>query len=94
MNRRRRRDECFRCYRRHLTEEQAEVDKKLKWRVVWTSAMLMNDNNDDSITPKMVLVPVRGAFNRNLGHDMPNSLYDQHKRERIVAKLRKKGVIK
>jgi hypothetical protein len=94
MNRKRKDDECFQCYRRHLKEEQAEVDQKLKRRIVWTSVLLMKDPKDDSIMPRMVVLPVRGTFNRNLGHDMPNSLYDRNKRDRLLYKLRKRGVIK
>ena len=94
MNRARREGECFQCYRRHLKEEQAEVDQKLKKRIVWTSSMIVEDKKDDSIIPKLVKIPVRGTFNRRLGHDMPNSLCDKHKRERLVAKLKKRGVIK
>jgi hypothetical protein len=54
----------------------------------------MDDPKDDSINPRTVVLPVRGTFNRNLGHDMPNSIYDRNKRDRVLYKLRKRGVIK
>jgi hypothetical protein len=48
---------------------------------------------DDSIIPKLETIQVRGTFNRSLGHRMPNSLHEKHRRERMLKKLRRKGII-
>lgn len=97
MNRPRREDECYQCYRRHLKEEEAELQKKLQPRIIWTASMIVPNAKEKDLPPylrSLVKVQVRGTFNRFLGHRMPNSLYEQHKRERMLNKLKRKGVIK
>ena len=97
MNRPRRKDECYRCYRRHQKEESIELKNRLKPRVIWVSSIVMPDPKESDLPEylrKLVKVPVRGTFNRSMGHTMPQSLVDKHKRERVVAKLRRKGIMK
>lgn len=96
MNRPRRDDECYRCYRRHLREEAIEHKNRLKPRVVWTSVILVPDAKDKELPEylrPLVQMKVRGTFDRSLGHRMPNSLSEKHRRERMLKKLRRNGVI-
>lgn len=87
-------DELFYDYCARRLVEQEDQKERLKRRVIWTSAMVINDPEDESIVPKLKTIQVRGAFNRMLGHRMPNSLHEKHRRERMLKRLRRKGVIK
>lgn len=96
MNRPRREDECYQCYRRHLKEEAIELEKRLKPRIVWTSTIIVPDAKKKDLPEylrPLVRMRVRGTFDRSLGHRMPNSLSEKHRRERLLKKLRKQGVI-
>lgn len=95
MNRKRREDECFQCFRRHLKEEAAELKKKLHWRNIWTSSIIVPDADKKDLPEylrPLVKLQVRGTFNRGK-HSMPNSLYEKRKNERTMDKLKKQGVI-
>jgi len=68
----------------------------MKWRTVWTSVIIIPDANKSDLPAylrPLVKVRVRGTFNRYLGHSMPNSLYEKHKRERVYQKMKQKGII-
>lgn len=73
-------DELFYDYCARRIVEQEDQKERLKRRVIWTSAMLVNDSKEDSIIPKLKQVQVRGAFDRSKGHRMPNSLSEKHRR--------------
>lgn len=96
MNRPRKDDECFRCYRRHLKEEAIDQKERLKRRVIWTSVILVPDAKEvdqPGYLRPLVQQRVRGTFNRRLGHRMPNSLHEQHRRERVLKALKRKGIV-
>ena len=86
-------NELFYDYCARRIVEQEDQKERLKRRIIWTSTMIVNDPNDDSIIPKTRVVQVRGTFDRSKGHRMPNSLYEKHRRERMLKKLRRRGVI-
>ncbi len=95
-NRKRKDDECFQCYRRHLKEEEKATKAKLRFRQIWTSVILVPDAKKKDLLPilrPLIQMKVRGAFNRYKGHSMPNSLYEKHRRERVLDKLRKRGML-
>lgn len=95
MNRPRKKDECYRCYKKHLKEEEAELKEKLKWRNIWTSSIIVPDAKKKDLPEylrPLVKLKVRGTFER--GRDsMPNSMVDKQKKERVFKKLQKKGIV-
>jgi hypothetical protein len=96
-NRKRKDDECFQCYRRHLKEEEKEDRAKLQFRQIWTSNVLVPDADESfkdlpEYQRPLVKLRVRGTFDRSKGHKMPNSLYEKRKSERVFDKLKRKGV--
>lgn len=96
MNRPRREDECYQCYRRHLKEEATELKQKMMPRVIWTSCILVADAKKKDVPEfarPLVKLLVRGTFNRFLGHTMPNSFFEKQKQERLIKKMEKKGII-
>ena len=95
MNRPRREDECYRCYKRHLREEAKEF-KNERWRQIWTSSIIMPDAKDDNPVRdlrRLVKMKVRGTYDRTAGDRIPNSLHEKRRRERILAKLKKRGIL-
>jgi hypothetical protein len=95
-NRKRRDDECYRCYKRHLKEEERRLKNYLKGRIVWISTMIMPDPADQDKMPilrRLITLPVRGTFNRALGHEQRTSLIDQDRKKRVLKALQKRGII-
>jgi hypothetical protein len=96
MNRPRKEDECFQCYRRHLKEEAAELKQYLRGRNVWVSSIITVDPKDTETMPllrKTVKLPVRGAFCRAQGHEMRTSLIEQERKEKVRRALEKEGIL-
>ena len=89
-------DELFYDYCARRIVEQEDQKERLKRRVIWTSAIVMPDPAESDLPEYMrslKKVSVRGTFNRAFGHTMPNSIHEKHRRERMIRKLRRKGVI-
>ncbi len=89
-------DELFYDYCARRIVEQEEQKEKLQRRIIWTSVMLVPDAEESDLPEylrPLTKIHVRGTFNRSLGHRMPNSLYEKHRKDRMLAKLRRKGVI-
>ena len=90
-------DELFYDYCARRLVEQEEQKEKLQPRVIWTSTILVPDASKKDLPEHLrplVKMQVRGTFDRSKGHRMPNSLSEKHRRERMLKRLRRKGIIK
>ena len=95
-NRKRLEDESFEDYRASLKEEERRLKNYLKGRIVWMSSILMPDPKDDDKMPilrRLMKLPVRGTFDRALGHEQRTSLIDQDRKARIKKALQKRGIL-
>ena len=82
---------------RSIQQTGISVKEKLKKRVIWTSCILVPDASKKDLPEylrPLVKLNVRGAFNRFKGHSMPNSLYEKHRQDRVLKRLKRKGLIK
>ena len=97
MNGKRYPDEPYDVYKKRLKDEAKKLKAYLRGRIIWTSKLVMadpKDTNPIASLRRLVVVKVRGTFNRFLGHRMPNSDFEKQKHERMVKKLKKKGLMK
>ena len=95
-NRKRGEKESYEDYKAALKAEEKRIKDYLKGRIVWMSSILMHDPNDQETMPilrKLVKLPVRGTFNRSLGHEQRTSLIDKERKAKILKALQKRGVL-